>query len=406
MKAHSTHGIDAKLASVLDAARAVLRERLRARGVRPEAAHQALGEAVRMVSLAYRREQGTLAGLIRDREALDARLAFFLPRDLPKLVLPLRELDAAGALPRRDALRILDIGAGLGTSGLGAAAYLLGKELAARVQIDAIDVDDEALEIAERLARELVARHGFAIELSTRLQTVEQLLRDSSPGRYDLILLGLMLNEVEGVDGAAALGALSKRLSSDGALTVIEPALRDTSRALQRTRDAIVAAGHAPYVFAPCLHGRPCPLLERERDWCHERMQQALPSDAAALARAAGLRDEDLTFSYLTLRNEPGSLAALEPSRDHVALYRVVGGPLISKGKRELLTCGTDHARLLRRLDRNAQAPNAAFDHARRGSVVAVEAGEIAGAASGPGAASSARAIGAETNVRIVHEGG
>lgn len=392
---HSLPAVDAKLASVLDAARAVLAERLRARGLRQATAADVLSAAVRRVSLAYRREEGSLAELMRDRDAIDARLAFFLPRDLPKLLAPLRELASAGLLPAGEPLRILDLGAGLGTSGLGAAAFLLGSGHAQRVHIDAIEVDAQALAVAEQIARELTTTHRFALELKVAERPLEHVLRDGdgARARYDLIVLGLVLNEIEGYDPVVALDALCRRLTPGGALIVLEPALRETSRALQRTRDLLAAAGRAPYVFAPCLHTRPCPLLERERDWCHERLQLALPEDAAALARAAGLRDEDLTFSYLTLRNEPGSLASL--GRDAATLYRIVGGPLVTKGKRELLVCGTDQARVVRRLDRKASETNGAIDTARRGSVLAVEAGDIAG---------PDRAIGAETNVRILHQ--
>lgn len=395
--------IDSMLATVREAAAAVLAERLRARAPEPHAPDpHDLGDAVRRVSLAYRREAGEPSGLMRDREAIDARLAFFLPRDLPKLLSPLRELAAAERLPRGERVRILDLGAGLGTSGLGAAAFLLGGGHARRVEIDAIDADAEALAVAERLARELTEAHRLALALTARSAVLERVLTEDDGARYDLILLGLILNEIEDLDAAAALAALSRRLAPGGALIALEPALRETSRALQRTRDALAAAGGPPYVFAPCLHARPCPLLERDRDWCHERLRLELPPDAAALARSARLRDEDLTFSYLTLRNEPGSLAQLVP--EGAAGYRVVGGPLVSKGKRELIVCGTDRVHVLRRLDRRAAAPNEAFEAARRGSVLAVQAGDIAGPSDAAGAAARPdRAIGAETRVRIVH---
>jgi ribosomal protein RSM22 (predicted rRNA methylase) len=393
MTVHSPGVIDTKLAAVLTAARAVLAERLHARGLREATAADVLSAAVRRVSLAYRREEGSLAELMRDRDAIDARLAFFLPRDLPKLLAPLRELAAAGVLPAGERVRVLDLGAGLGTSGFGAAAYLLGHGHARHVQVDAVDVDAQALAVAERIARELATAHRFALEHRVAERPLEHVLRDAESPRYDLIVLGLVLNEIDGTDPAGALATLCERLAPGGALIVLEPALRETSRALQRTRDAIASAGRAPYVFAPCLHARPCPLLERERDWCHERLPLPLPKDAAALARAAGLRDEDLTFSYLTLRNEPGSLASL--GREAGVLYRVVGGPLVTKGKRELLVCGSDDARVLRRLDRKASDANSAIDGARRGSVMAVAAGDVAG---------PDRAIGAETNVRILHE--
>jgi len=103
------------------------------------------------------------------------------------------------------------------------------------------------------------------------------------------------------------------------------------------------------------------------RDWCHEQLPLALPARAAQLARAAGLRTAQLSYSYLTLHAADRSLAELAPG---VAAYRVVSAPLRSKGKLELLVCGQHPTRRLQRLDRHASEANAAFDALQRGSVV------------------------------------
>ena len=67
----------------------------------------------------------------------------------------------------------------------------------------------------------------------------------------------------------------------------------------RNTRDAIASAGRAPYVFAPCLHARPCPLLERERDWCHDRIEKRLPEKLARFATLVGLQIGFGTFGTL-----------------------------------------------------------------------------------------------------------
>jgi len=64
--------------------------------------------------------------------ALAARLRFFLPRDLAKVAGPLGELGRA--LPAGPRWRILDVGAGLGTTTLGVAA------LAGRLGIEQLEV--------------------------------------------------------------------------------------------------------------------------------------------------------------------------------------------------------------------------------------------------------------------------
>jgi ribosomal protein RSM22 (predicted rRNA methylase) len=375
---------------VIGAAQSVLAERrARRRGA------QELAESVRRVSLAYRREEGAPLDLMRDADAIDARLAFFLPRDIAKLELPLAELELLGALPAGRSVRVLDLGAGLGTSGLGAARFMLdgrrGAARAERVHIDAVDADEEALQVAQQLTARLAQAASLPIELRTQHKTLERVLGERTSERYDLVLLGFVLNELGTPDLPQALTTLCERLEPDGALIVLEPALRETSRALQHARNQLVARAEPPYVIAPCLHRRPCPLLERERDWCHVRMPLALPEPLARLARDAGLRDEDLTFSYLTLRREPLAFSGVAPADQ---LYRVVGGPIMTKGKRELQLCGEGPVRLLRRLDRHASSQNAALEAAHRGSILALDCAV---------SSEPTLAIRAETSVGILH---
>jgi ribosomal protein RSM22 (predicted rRNA methylase) len=335
----------------------------------------ALARAVQRVSAAYTRERGELPNLAGDDSALCARLRFFLPRDAPKIAAPLAELATAGALPRGSSLRVLDLGAGVGTSSLGAAAFLLAQPGVERVQIDAVDQDAAALELAQTLAARYAQEAGLALAMKTqRAALTPQLLARLAPP-YHLIVLGFVLNELalQSADPAEQharwLTQLSSLLCDDGAIIVLEPALRAQSRALQLARDRLLAQGGPPYLFAPCLHAGACPLLERERDWCHERLPLALPKAIAAIAREAGLREAELSYSYLTLGRAPRSLAELAhgaPER----LYRVVSGPLGSKGKLELALCGPGGATRARRLDRHASGANAALAHGGRGQLL------------------------------------
>jgi ribosomal protein RSM22 (predicted rRNA methylase) len=356
---------------------------------RDDLAGEALAAAVRGVSEAYRRQHGSPASLISDRATLCARLRFFLPRDLPKIQAPLAELAAVSALPSAPVLRVLDVGAGLGTTGLGAAAFLLEQAGATRVEIDAFDRDPAALAIAARLAA--LAAPAFSGQLALRAHHAplgDALLARARPP-YHLVLLGFVLNEIGDVEAGAQsdvvahhhrwLARLCELLAPDGALIALEPALRAQSRTLQEVRGRFASADGPPYVFAPCLHRGACPLLERERDWCHEQQPLALPPAIAATARAAGLRAAELSYSYLTLHRAPRSLRELD--RDPSArLYRVTSSALASKGKIELALCGAGPARKLRRLDRRRDDDNRALDDARRGDVLDVSGAAEAGA--------------------------
>jgi len=204
------------------------------------------------------------------------------------------------------------------------------------------------------------------MELSTH---VGRLSERSSGGRFDLILLGLVLNEIaDGVEARAALLArLCELLAPGGVLLVIEPALREPSRALMEVRDVLASRG-APHVLGPCVHAQPCPLLERQRDWCHGELRQELCPPLADIAGLAGLRRSRLTYSWLALGNEPRASDARSA--------RVVSGSLRSKGKLELDVCHAGGLTRLMRIDREACERTDAVERVGRGDRLWLANGE------------------------------
>lgn len=368
-----------------------------------------LAAALAHVSLAYTEQRQQLDALRGDEEALCARLKFFLPRDLLKVHGPLAELHAARALPKRAAWRVLDLGAGLGTTSLGIARFAALTGTAERLLVTAVDVDEEALALYAELARDVSALPAAPIALNTRAFDLRQptgaLSAKLSPP-YDFITLGLALNELRdgasderaaGALAAERLMALSHLLTDDGVLLVIEPALRETSRVLHAARDLLAARNQRPYVFAPCVRSAACPMLTRPRDYCHERVPYALPARLAELSAAAGLRDSDLTYSYLTLHAAKRSLAELHGAGAG-ALYRAVSGPLPSKGKLEVWLCGECGAPRAMRLDRHTSEANAALGQAGRGTLL-----QVSGS---PSAEPERLRIGPETQVAVLSRWG
>lgn len=298
----------------------------------------ALAEAVAALSQVYNRRGGRL----RDQEAAHvARLRFFLPRDLPKVAGPLSELASAGALPEGRRWRLLDLGAGLGTTGLGVASVAPVDTL----DIQAVERDAAALEIYAALAAR-ATRAGLIPPVSLATSTADLATFIPETGAWDLVVVGLALNELFESDVSARvawLGRIGGALAPGGSLIVLEPALRDVTRALMAVRDRVGDVGLS--VFGPCTHRAACPLLATERDWCHEVAPIALPEPLHAIARAAGLRFERLTWSALTLRRDDRQLAP--------GAFRVVAGPLASKGKTEWDLCGAGRITRLTRLDRH-----------------------------------------------------
>jgi ribosomal protein RSM22 (predicted rRNA methylase) len=342
----------------------------------------------------------------RVKVPLDARIAFSFARDVPKGAGAVRELLQAGVLsaPPGRALRIVDLGAGLGAMtwgiarALGAQQRLTAQasgEPAPPVRIDALLVDDdaEALGAAEAIAREAAPRAiPEAPSLSLRTRT-ERLAVGMKLPEADVVILGQVLSELdvamepaERIAKHAALVAdlLARVVAPDGALVIVEPALRGRTRHLHAVRDVLVEAGTT--VFAPCLHAERCPVLLTEGDWCHEDLPLDLPAWLVPLARAAGLRFQRLTFTYLVLRRDGQRLVGqLEAARERAAPrvhLRVISELMRTKGKAEVFGCTSEGARLrLRRLDRDAvdegagAAASGAWAAIGRGDVLTVRAG-------------------------------
>ena len=245
-------------------------------------------------------------GLTRDRKLIGAR---YLDDDrlLGAYLLfywPVSYLQARGVLselPRRPR-SALDLGSGPGP-----------------VAFAALDAGAAEVVAADRSARALAAarraRHrGRASRIATREWDPQR--RGALSGlagsrRFDLVTLGHVVNELFQGEGAAtrraalieeALGLLAP----GGSLVVIEPALRETSRALLEVRDLLVARGVA--VRAPCLFRGACPALSRPTDWCHAERPVDPPPLVEEIGRRAGLRKEAVKMSYLVLAPQGGGV--------------------------------------------------------------------------------------------------
>lgn len=369
--------------------------------------------APRLVELSHAYNAGLAGDGAKVRVPLDARIAFSFARDVPKGAGAVRELASAGALqvtPGRT-LRIVDLGAGLGAMTWGIARALAdaadrsgtpGASSQMRVEALLVDEDPDVLAAAESIAHEAAARLGpSASSLSVRTRK-ERIAPGMKLPEADVVVLGQVLSELDVAMEPAARAAkhaelvrdlLSRVVAPDGALVVIEPALRDRTRHLHAVRDALVASGTT--VFAPCLHAERCPVLATEGDWCHEDLPVDLPAWVVPLARAAGLRWQGLTFSHLVLRRDARRLVAeLDHEGDTPRVHlRVISELMRTKGKAELFACASAGERLrLRRLDRDAveSGPGAAATETwaklGRGDVVTVrsETGAATSAAAPP----------------------
>jgi SAM-dependent methyltransferase len=344
--------------------------------------HTLLPEELREVGAAVARLS---RGLTRERELAGARyldeprllgayLLFYWPTSYLQARLTISEL------PRRPRT-VLDLGSGPGPFAFAALD-------AGAAEVLAADRSARALSTARELAR------AAGEPLATREWNPHRgRLADLAAGRrFDLVTMGHLLNELFPGDGADVRRAdlLEEALgmvAPGGSLLVVEPALRETSRALLRVRDLLVARGRA--VRAPCLFRGACPALSRDTDWCHAERAVDPPALVAQLAGAAGLRREAVKMSYLVVA--PGGEAWAEPPPGRV--FRIVSEPLPSKGRLRYMGCGPEGRMGLALQEKHVAEANRAFEGLLRGDVIAVSGAEPRGDGLALGEGSSVRII-------------
>jgi ribosomal protein RSM22 (predicted rRNA methylase) len=326
-----------------------------------------------------------LAGVryLDDDRLLGAYLLFYWP------VSYLQARGVLSELPRRPR-SALDLGSGPGPVAFAALD-------AGAAEVAAADRSARALAIA----RELASAAGEP--LSTRTWDPERgaarapgaLAGEGRGGRgLDLVTLGHVVNELFRGEGsserrAALLEDALGLVAPGGSLVVIEPALRETSRALLEVRDRLVARGAA--VRAPCLFRGPCPALLRESDWCHAERPVELPPLVDEIGRRAGLRKEAVKMSYLVLA--PRGEAWTDPPPGRV--FRIVSEPLPSKGRLRYMGCGPEGRMGLALQEKDLSPSNRRFEALLRGDVVEVTGVEPRGDGLRLGAASEVRVIAA-----------
>lgn len=307
---------------------------------------------VRQLSLGLTRER-SLAGAryMDDPKLLGAYLLFYWP------VSYAQARQVFGELPGRPRA-VLDLGSGPGP--LGFAAMDAGAS-----EVTCADRSGPALSLVRALATEA--------EEAVATREWDPTKRAPLPdGTFDVISMGHVLNELFG----KGEGAISKRadvveaalakVKKGGSVVVLEPALRETSRALLQVRDVLVSRGYA--VRAPCLFKGSCPALIKESDWCHADRPWEMPRQVEAIAQAASLHKESLKMSYLVLAPKEEAWPEPPPGR----LFRIVSEPLEGKGRQRYIGCGPEGRVGLAMQERHRSEKSEVFFKLRRGDVISV----------------------------------
>jgi len=312
-----------------------------------------------------------------------AYFSYFLPVNLSKVQVLLDELpeDSGTDTPDRP-MAVLDLGCGPGTGALALLDWLWHRspERAKSVSVLAADASQEPLRDAERLWDAYCQEVGIS---TSGLRCVEGNLEHPLKGNlgkqivrggpYDLIMMANCLNELfpasvdPPAERAAVVGKLLPFLAPHGTIMIVEPALRQTARALHHVRNHLLKQGLCT-VYSPCLHEGACPALDHPDDWCHEERPWQTPPVIAALDRDVGFIKDALKFSYLLLRTDGRTIVTRS-----LQTFRVVSELRELKGEKRAWLCNETGRPEVGRLDRKASPRNEALDSWHRGAIVQIE---------------------------------
>ena len=345
---------------------------------------EALAQAVANLSRLFTTARATLQPWYLDDPAHAAAYrSYFLPVNLSKVQVLLDELpsDSSTGAPDRP-MAVLDLGCGPGTGSLALLDWLWHRspERAKSVSVLAADTSLAPLQDTKRLWDSYCHEIGVA---STGLRCVEGNLEHplkgdlgkqiAKGGPYDLIIMANCLNELFATasdppaERAAVVGQLLPFLAPHGTIMIVEPALRQTARALHLVRNHVLKQGLCT-VYSPCLHEGACPALDHPDDWCHEERSWQTPPAIAAIDQKVGFIKDALKFSYLLLRTDGRTIAARSPQT-----FRVVSELRELKGEKRAWLCNETGRPEVGRLDRKASPQNAAVDSWHRGAIVQIE---------------------------------
>ena len=338
-----------------------------------------------------------------DRSLVEAYALYYFTANVMKLPLILDELAALG-WPMQGDQRWLDVGTGPGTAVLGAWHWAHERGMGGSWSFTAVDRAPEFLALARRLASRVAKDSGVLLPLATKVfdaacdgRNLQRLIASEGP---TVVSFCNTLGEW-GVDDGAREESMAAALKTfEGLALIVEPASKASSRSLLELRRRLLAredlAGRLA-VLTPCLSERPCGALAASGDWCHEEAPFEAPSWHAALGAVAGLRKEQLLFSYLALAVGPKAASARQAARWPVDGKRVVSQRLVEKGLVKCHVCTADGKRQARVLDSRRCAENEVFVASGRGEVFSElkldEKGSVLKAQTHPGAATACRRL-------------
>jgi 2-polyprenyl-3-methyl-5-hydroxy-6-metoxy-1,4-benzoquinol methylase len=281
------------------------------------------------------RTEGPAFNYLQHPLARNAYFTYFTTVNAPKLFRPLDELERGGFFTR-ESISVLDLGCGTGTGYVGLASWLeeMGMD-ADNIHYTGVDLLRENLKFTSKLHPALQRASGMRFGSFTT-NTLDLTGRQKHQGKFDLVILMNVLNEIHPSKHKALLESLEGYLTDGGYVLMIEPALRESSRGLLYFRDIMTADDWT--IYSPCFRQKECPALRSVRDWCHTEDLWQRPAFIEAIDKQVGLVKLSLKYSYI-IANRNGD--TLSKAMNHpLPLHRSVSETFKEKGRTRVFLCG------------------------------------------------------------------
>jgi hypothetical protein len=234
-------------------------------------------------------------------EFLSAYLNYFLPWNVYRQGRLLQGLQ----LDLPDGAHVLDLGAGPMT--FLHALWLACPQLHERkIEYTAVDRSEPAL----KMGRNIFAR--LAGEKAGWKASTSRLLSQKGRVPADLLVAANFINELAGDGGKRhdpeapasedlILEKWENQVHPEGAVLLIEPAMRPTARRVTRMRRTALRRGWQ--VVAPCPHAADCPMTGMgSKPWCHFNFSaDGAPDWLLRFSRKVKLPKENSSLSFLLL---------------------------------------------------------------------------------------------------------
>ena len=203
--------------------------------------------------------------------------------------------------PKKGPVRILDLGAGTGASGLSSLHYLRSQGVDNHLQLEAVDYSSKSLAFLKKL-------HSSRNDLwhDSRVTTIRQDLKfsanEDSRKKYDLILLGYSLNELledecDDSNYIQLLSSLPDLLKNNGMAIITEPAQKELCHLLQKKCAELVDGYQSLNLHAPYFNGMYCPLAMNQSKYFSHEVRKFKPLETVEkINRPLNLEIRELKF--------------------------------------------------------------------------------------------------------------